>query len=140
MENTLEIVDVLAGLSLFADLSRPQIEAVAHTLEEEWFSEGQRILRQGFAGSGFFVIVEGEAQVRIDGSERGRLSRGDFFGELSLLLGESPSADVIALGALRCLVLPGPQLRDFLLQHPSVMFRMLQSEARRLRAANQWRS
>lgn len=140
MENTIEIVDVLAGLSLFGDLTQPQLEGVAHTFEEEWFSEGQRILRQGFAGNSFYVIIDGDAGLRIDGVERGKLSRGDFFGEISILLGELPSADIVAQGPLRCLVLPGPELRDFLISHPSVMYRMLQSEARRLRSANQWQN
>ena len=135
-----EITNVLSGLSLFADLSRPELEEVAHTFEEEWFSPGQRILRQGFTGAGFYVILDGEAMVKIDGDERARLSRGDFFGEMSLLLGESPAADVVASGPLRCVVLAGPVLNDFLQSHPTVMFRMLQAVARRLRASNQWRS
>ena len=40
----------LASLSLFADLRRPQLEAVAHIFSEESFPPGQRILRQGFRG------------------------------------------------------------------------------------------
>lgn len=135
-----EITAVLSGLTLFADLSRPELEEVAHTFEEEMFSAGQRILRQGFKGTGFYVIVDGEATVRINGDERARLSRGDFFGEMSLLLGEPPVADVVATGHLRCVVLPGPVLDQFLHSHPPVMFRMLQAVARRLRASNQWRS
>ena len=140
MPETEEIVDVLSGLSLFADLSRPELEEVAHTFEEEWFTAGQRILRQGFTGTGFYVIIDGEAAVKIDGEERSRLSRGDFFGEMSLLLGEPPVADVVAAGPLRCVVLPGPMLASFLLGHPPVMLRMLQAIAHRLRASNQWRS
>ncbi len=31
-ERTDDVVDILAGLALFADLSRPQLQAVAHTL------------------------------------------------------------------------------------------------------------
>ena len=137
---TTDVVDILAVVALFADLSRPSFQAVAHLFDEEWFSEGQRILRQGFTGTGFYVIVSGEAAVRIDGQERARLPRGDFFGEVSILLGESPTADIVALGPLRCLVLPGPALKDFLLEHPSVTFRMLQVQARRLRGTIQWRS
>lgn len=140
MANGNEVVEVLARLSLFADLSRPALEGVAHTFEEELFAEGQRILRQGFAGTGFYVILDGEAAVRIDGEQRARLSRGDFFGEISILLGEPPSADVVALGPLRCLVLPGPEVEGFLVANPRVMFRMLQAEARRLRVTLQWRS
>lgn len=132
-----EVVDTLAGLTLFADLSRPEIEAVAHTFEEEWIGEGQRVLRQGFAGSGFYLILEGEASVQVDGREVTRLARGDFFGEVSVLLGEKPTADVVALRSLRCLVLAGPELRGFLLAYPHVCYRMLQAEANKLRKTSQ---
>jgi len=135
-----DIVDILAALALFADLSRPQLQAVAHTFEEEWFTEGQRILRQGFTGSNFYVILDGEAAVRIDGQTRATLARGDFFGEVSVLLGEPPTADVVALRPLRCIALAGAETEAFLTSYPRVMYRMLQAQARRLRNANLWRS
>ena len=67
-------------------------------------------------------------------------ARGEFFGEVSIILGESPIADVVATRPLRCLVLAGPHVEPFLIAHPRVMYRMLQAQARRLRAANRWRS
>ena len=140
MATTDEIVDAIAGFALFADLTTPQLQGVAHTFEERMFAEGERVLRQGLTGSGFHVILDGEASVVIDGSPRASLSRGDFFGEVSILLGESPVADIVALRPLRCLVLGGPQVEGFLVDHPRVMYRMLQAQARRLRNANRWRS
>jgi CRP-like cAMP-binding protein len=134
--NEREILDALAKLSLFSDLERPQLEAVAHTMSEESFPAGQRILRQGFAGGGFFIILDGEVSVRIDGQDITRLGKGDFFGEISLLLGEPPIADVITLSPVSALQLAGPDLRAFLLAFPPVMFRMLQSVSRRLALAN----
>jgi CRP/FNR family transcriptional regulator, cyclic AMP receptor protein len=134
------LVEALASFAIFADLPRPQLEAVVHTFHEQRFPEGQRVLRQGISGAGFHVIVEGEAAVRIDGEQRARLGRGEFFGELSVLLGDLPVADVVALSALRCLVLPGPDLEQWLLSRPTVALRMLQTELRRLRSANTWRS
>jgi CRP-like cAMP-binding protein len=131
-------VEALARLSLFADLTHPQLEAVAHSFDEEVFAEGQRVIRQDVTGGGFYVILEGEAKVVIDGQERARLSPGDFFGELSLLTDEPPAADVIATTVLRCLLIPDNELKAFLLRQPTVMYRMLQIEARRLRAANVW--
>ena len=86
------------------------------------------------------MILEGEAEVRVDGQRRATLGRGEFFGEVSILLGEPPVADVVALGPMRCLVVAGPQVQPFLLAYPPVMFRMLQAQARRLRNANRWRS
>jgi CRP/FNR family transcriptional regulator, cyclic AMP receptor protein len=138
--NREEIVDILSGLALFADLPRPQLEAVAHTFEEEFFPEGQRILRQGFSGNNFYVIIDGQAAVRVDGRDLASLGRGDFFGEVSVLLGDPPTADVVAVRSIRCLVLAGPEVQEFLVSHPRVMFRMLQTEARRLRHTIQWRS
>lgn len=135
-----DIVDQLASMTLFGDLSRAQLEAVAHTFDEEWFTDGQRILRQGFTGTGFYVILEGEAAVRIDGVDRATLGKGDFFGDISILLGQPPVADIVALRPLRCLVLGGPELEHFLNSYPRVMYRMLQSVARRLSNATQWRS
>jgi len=131
-----ELVDTLAGMTLFADLGRVRLQEVAHTFIEDSFSAGQRVLRQGFSGTGFYVILDGQVAVRIDGTDRATLGKGDFFGEMSLLLGEAPVADVVALAPLRVLQLGGPDLESFLKRHPEVMFRMLQSLARRLRTAN----
>lgn len=131
-------VDTLARLSLFADLSHPQLEALAHSFGEEVFAEGQRVIRQDVTGGGFYVILDGEAKVVIDGQERARLTRGDFFGEISILTDEPPTADVTAVSLLRCLIIPDNELKPFLLKQPSVMYRMLQVVTRRLRAANVW--
>ena len=133
------LVETLSRLSLFADLPYPQVEALAHTFTEEVFGEGQRVIREGMTGSGFYVILDGEANVVISGQERARLTRGDFFGEISILTDELPTADVTATTMLRCLTIPDNELKAFMLRQPNVMYRMLQVEARRLRAANAWR-
>ena len=132
-----EAVELISSLSLFADLGGPQLEAISHIFEETTFAPGQRILRQGITGSNFYVVVDGEASVKIDGEERASIGRGDFFGEMSLLLGGAPTADVTARTPLRCLVLAGPDLHGFLDKFPTVMYRMLVAMARRLSAANQ---
>ena len=131
-----DAVDLISALSLFADLGGPQLEAISHIFEETTFAPGQRILRQGITGSNFYVVVDGEASVKIDGEERANIGRGDFFGEMSLLLGSAPTADVTARTPLRCLMLAGPELHGFLDKYPTVMYRMLVAMARRLSAAN----
>jgi CRP-like cAMP-binding protein len=135
-----ELADTLAGFALFADLSSPHLLGVAGLFEETAVAEGDRVLRQGLTGSGFYVILDGTAEVRIDGTVRGTLHRGDFFGEVSILLDEPPTADIVATTPLRCLVIGPSAVQPFLVSHPPVMFRMLQAQARRLRNANRWRS
>jgi CRP-like cAMP-binding protein len=132
------VVERLAQLALFADLRWPQLEAITHLFEEEVFARDQRVLRRGLGGSGFYVVIDGTAVVELDGRERRRLGQGDFFGEISVLTGEPPSADVRATSLLRCLVVPGHQVEQFLLDHPQVLLRILQAEARRLRDADRW--
>lgn len=140
MEGRPPLDELLAKTALFADLSRPQLEAVAHEFDEEAFPEGQRVLRQGLSGSGLYVILDGEAHVVRDGEEIARLGRGDFFGEISILTDGQPTSDVVAATLLRCLVIPRPDVERFLLDRPQVMLRMLRSEASRLRGMLEWRA
>jgi CRP-like cAMP-binding protein len=127
-----DITDTLGGLAIFADLSRPELERVAHTLEERYFAQDERVLREGIAGSAFYIILEGEAAVVAGGRPVTSLARGEFFGEISVLLGEAPVADIVATRPLRCLVLPGELLRQFLQTNPQVCYRILVAEARKL--------
>jgi CRP-like cAMP-binding protein len=135
-----DIVESLARLALFADLTSAQLESIAHRFDEEIFAEGQRILRTGLSGAGMYLILEGEAVIRIDGQARARFGPGEVFGEIGALTGELPNADVEAATMLRCLEIPGQDVEPFLVEFPRVMFRLLQAEARRLRVTTEWKS
>src|ERR1051325_4196944 len=128
----MRVAETLGQFSLFADLAPPQLEAIAQSYEENVFAEGERVLRRGLASGDFFVILDGEAVVEA-GENEVRLGRGEFFGEISALTGEPPSADVVAASLLRCLVIPGEQLERLLLERPQLMLRLLRVEAGRLR-------
>ena len=73
--------------------------------------------------SAVYVIVDGEVAVMIDDEDRRVLSRGAFFGEMSVLLREPASASVITRTPLDCLVVPGAEFEEFLLAHPQVTYR-----------------
>lgn len=134
----MSIAETLGQLALFADLSPSQLEAIAHSHEEDVFAAGERVLRRGLSGGNFYVILEGEAAVEIDGEARHKLMRGDYFGEISALTGDAPTADVVAVTMLRCLVIPATQLEKLLLDRPPLMLRMLRMEAHRLRTTIEW--
>jgi len=134
-----DVVDSLGQLALFADLTPSQLEAIVHSHDEDVFAKGERVLRRGLSGGNFYVILEGEASVEIGGEERHRLGRGEFFGEISALTGDPPSADVVAATMLRCLVIPAADLEKLLLERPQLMLRLLRMEARRLRGTLEWR-
>ncbi|MDQ6859324.1 MAG: cyclic nucleotide-binding domain-containing protein [Chloroflexota bacterium] len=135
-----DLTETLAGNSLFADVGAAELNSIAHIVEERRYAEGERIIRQGISGSAFYIILEGEAAIRVNGKDYGTLGRGEFFGEISALLGEAPIADIVALHMLRCAIIPAPALEAFMLGHPTVLYRMLKAEARKLQKATSWRT
>lgn len=138
MDVRAEVVDILAGFALFADLTTPELENLVDSFDEQMFSEGERVVRQGLSSAALYVILDGTAIIRVDGKDRATLRPGDFFGEISCLLGEPPVADIVAERPLRCLVLPAESLETFLVAHPRVLFRLLQGEARKVRTTTRW--
>ena len=133
-------LDDLARLALFADLERGDLEALVGMAREVTFEEGDWIVRRGEDEVGLYMIVDGEIGVVFEGEELAVLSRGSFFGEISALLGEPTVADVLARAQTRCLVVAAPDVKRFLLSFPLVMLYMLQTEARRLKTADESRA
>ena len=76
----------------------------------------------------------------IGDEDRGVLSKGSFFGEVSVLLEEPASASIMARISAHCLVVPGEEVQSFLVAHAEVTYRILRAEARRLRTASEWRT
>ena len=103
MSNGEDLVETLRRFNLFADLDRAQLEAIADPDSERSFASGERIMRRGMSGMGFYVILEGEATVTLSGAELNRLRQGDFFGEISTLLDEPLTADITAETPVRVL-------------------------------------
>ena len=126
-------------LALFADLEREQLAEIVGGLQEVSYEEGQWVLRRGEMVAGMHIIVDGEAGVVLEETELAMLSKGSFFGEISALLGEPTAADIVARTQLRCLVVPTEDVESFLLANPRVMYRMLQTEARRVRTTDELR-
>jgi cGMP-dependent protein kinase len=135
-----ELLDGLSRLALFAGLDRSELQTLVRMTGEATFGEGAWIVRRGQDEVGLYMIVEGEIGVVYDGEELAVLSRGSFFGEISALLGEPTVADVLARAPTRCLVVPTQDVRRFLLGFPLVMFHVLQTEARRLKTADESRA
>jgi len=133
-------IDSLSRLALFADLTRPQLERIAHTYDEDMFAEGQRVLRKGMSGSGLYVILDGEARVVLGERELARIGRGEFFGDVSALLDTPPVSDIVAATSLRCLVVPREEVERFLVGHPTIALRMLKVSLQRLADVLEWQA
>lgn len=75
------------------------------------FEAGAVLIRAGAHNQFFYLVHEGTLEVALEGNAVARLSRGEFFGELSLLQNSVAGASILARTPGRCLVL---HKRDFL--------------------------
>jgi CRP-like cAMP-binding protein len=147
------VTDVdLAGITLFVDLTPSQLVAVEQAFDEQHAEPGQRLLREGYEGTGFYVVLSGEASLLKGGepvlssaarngqsSKPVTMGRGDWFGELSVLFHEPAIADVVASTPMELIVLAPDELEEFLLRFPQIMLRLLKGVAWRARDPERWK-
>lgn len=125
--------EILAGVPLFAGLSKRHLRRIAGLTREVRFGPGVVIATEGEPGDVFYVIVEGRASVRRGDRTVARLSAGDFFGEVSLLDGGPRTATVMADTLLTALSLSRRPFRQMLEEEPAVVLKILNELALRLR-------
>lgn len=139
MNDDASLLEAASRLILFADLDESELSSVLPKVREVVYEEGAWVLRRGETNPGLQIIVDGEAGVVLESEELATLKKGSFFGEISTLLGEPTVADVVARTRLRCLFVPSEDVEQFLLANPRIMYRMLQTEARRVRSTDERR-
>ena len=130
-------VELLQRVPLFADFDRGDLERLARTFKERTFDAGSTVAQEGKSGVGFFVIESGEATVSVRDEERAKLGPGDYFGEIALIDDGARSATITAESALHCYGLTSWEFRPLVESNASIAWKLLETLAKRLRAAQQ---
>ena len=125
-------LDALRRVPLFEDLDEAELQSIADSMNEANVPAGAVVTAEGGPGDGFFVIERGEAEVTIEGEPRATMTAGDYFGEISLLLGSNRTATVTASTDLRCWALTPWDFRTLVEGAPSIAWQVMQSMAARL--------
>jgi CRP-like cAMP-binding protein len=101
------------------------------------YRDGEVIVRQGEVGNCMYVILEGKVEVAVDNQERNVrvATRGEqeFFGEMAIFERQVRSATVRALGDARILTIDRRNLLRAIDEDPSMVFRLTQGMANRVR-------
>lgn len=90
---------LLEEIDIFHPFKAESKEFLSRHMEKHLYRAGTRVVQQGEAGNSLFIIVEGVVNVLVtidDGNtiEVARLGAGSFFGEMSLLTGETRTASI----------------------------------------------
>ena len=131
------MVNLLGRVPLFEGCTRLDLSRVASLSEERIYREGQVIVKAGDPGRAFYVITNGKAKVvagkTAGGKKEAELGRGEFFGELSLLDGDSRSRTVVAETPLETVRIERSEFRKLLRKEPDLAIRLLEGMAKRTR-------
>jgi CRP/FNR family transcriptional regulator/CRP/FNR family cyclic AMP-dependent transcriptional regulator len=102
---------------------------------------GELIVAQGDEDANMFIVQSGCVEVRRRVGDQvvvhGRLERGDFFGEMSLLESQPRAADVVAVEPTVLVELGAGALLLRIRRDPTLAVEMLQKLSRRIRDLNE---
>ncbi|MBF0103795.1 MAG: mechanosensitive ion channel family protein [Deltaproteobacteria bacterium] len=123
------LVNLLRAVSIFSPLEEADLVTLADNALTEHYGKTERIVRQGDPGNAFYVIINGEAVVEVCDDHGkmqtvGRIKKGDFFGEMSLLTGEPRSAFVTAQQDMDVLVIYPGALKPLLESKTEIALQM----------------
>ena len=114
----------LGSVDLFRGLPEKLRQDLAGKLIYTPFAAGEAVTREGDHDDGLFMLLEGEAAVRIgaghDEREVARLVPGQFFGEMSLMTGEARTASVVAATDMVCYRIDKPAFQLMMRQTPTL--------------------
>jgi CRP-like cAMP-binding protein len=124
----------LAEVPLFSSLSRRDLQRVVSASDQVSYKAGRTIVEQGRPGHEFFLILEGQANVRRNGRKVATLGPGQYFGELAPLSKGPRDATVVADTDMQLLVVGQRELLAVLEDVPEITLKLLRNLAARLRA------
>jgi CRP/FNR family transcriptional regulator, cyclic AMP receptor protein len=129
-------LDLLKGVPLFARCTKKELAEIATIADEIDLAEGKVLTKEGGRGREFFVLVEGNAEVKRKRKKIGTLGPGDFLGEIALVTKTPRTATVTTTSPVRALVVSEQNFRRLLERSPDVQIKVLEALAERLAATS----
>ena len=133
--------EYLRSVSIFSDLSDVEIASISKKMTPYSYSKGEFIVMEETEGQQCYFITHGSVKITRS-SKEGRevilaiLTAGEFFGEMSLLDGETRSANVLTLEETKVLALNRNDFMATLEEYPRVSIQLLKELTIRLRKSD----
>src|SRR5438874_7973250 len=131
----------LAEIPLFSHMDDEERSELHSLMTERLFQPGQVVMKMGEEGSSFQIIERGEVEIWLTDTDGKKvvldvLGPGKFFGELSMLTGETRSASATSEEEVVTLELDRDEFFDFLRRRPEAAIDVLTELGQRLKHAD----
>ena len=134
-------VTSLKQVPLFREIETSRLKLLAFTSERVHFEPGQRFFSRGDESDAAYLILEGAADVSIDGPtgpvRLARLGMNALIGEMGILADQPRSATVTADDATIALRIDRSVFMELLAQFPKIGIAVMRELALRLEQTNQ---
>lgn len=125
-------LEALSRVPLFSGLGKRALSEVGAIADEVPVAKGRALIREGQPGRQFFVLLDGEVDVRRGGRKVNTLGSGDFFGEMALISNRSTNATVTTTVDSRVVVITRPSFRRLLRDNPTVQMNIIDALVARI--------
>jgi CRP-like cAMP-binding protein len=138
---TIDVVELLLDTYLFGDLTPAVVQPLADRARIRRYQRGEYVFHIGDRATALFVVAEGQLHEPVPSPEGGEVvfevyTRAGVFGEPALFVPERTRiVDAVATTPATVIALDRPLLVEFLLRHPPVILRMLESLASQTRVS-----
>ena len=119
-------IKTLRKVELFSQLSEDELRTLAERLKYVQYARGTMVAKQGAVGQHcLFIIINGEVEVFVGGGEGEKrslniLTKGNFFGEMSLMTGAPRVASVMARTDIACYRLDKEAFEEVIRERPAI--------------------
>jgi CRP-like cAMP-binding protein len=132
---------ILKYVPIFSELDDDIVSRIEELGMIRNYKKEMMIMDETNEGNGLFIVTKGAVKVTRNDSE-GReiiltiLGEYDYFGEMSLLDGQNPSANVIAMENTELFYLGRDEFMHLVQYNPKITFALVEGLIKRLRAAD----
>jgi CRP/FNR family cyclic AMP-dependent transcriptional regulator len=124
-------IALIKSAPLFENCSKQELRHIARIADELDLPAGKVLIREGERGREFFVIINGEVEVRRKGRKMATLGPGSFVGEMALLSKIPRVATVTAATPLDVLVITDRAFITLLEKTPAMGVKVARTLAER---------
>jgi CRP/FNR family transcriptional regulator, cyclic AMP receptor protein len=131
------VASLLSNFSIFESVDEFHLREIVALIKIRRYPKGSIVLKKGTPAQNFYIIMSGTAEVLDDrGVCLSRLSKGDVFGEMSLISGDPVGATIKVVESATILAIEGPDFRSILNKFPSVQMYLARILTKRLAESN----